>query len=197
MNTEQCSSPAVTPVPRGRGDPQKGRMLGTLDCEMRRLLAVLGFTHLTSYPRMKEVVKMFRRMALKKHPDKPGGSTEDFQELQEAFLKTGTFLESFQQKSDPVSSEEVFDYEEDCAMKLFKEFYLNGKKFDSTFLHLFDNQDKEKEQYLFYNKCKETFQLREDGTLEKLARLELQNFSFRKHLPPSGLSRSVLTFLQI
>ena len=145
-----------------------------MDCEMRRLLAVLGFTQLTSYPRMKEVVKMFRRMALKKHPDKPGGSKEDFQELQEAFLKTGTFLESVQQKSDPVSPEEVFDYEEDCAMKLFKEFYLNGKKFDSTFLHLFDNQDIEKEQYLFYKKCKETFQLKEDGTLEKLPRLELQ-----------------------
>lgn len=78
-------------------------------------------------------------MALKKHPDKPGGSTEEFQILQEAFIRIGSFLQAQQDKADSIAAED--DYEEDIAKRLFKEYYLNGQKFESTFLHLFDNSE--------------------------------------------------------
>ena len=107
------------------------------DPEIAAGLGVLGFEELSVYPRMADVVKMFRKMALRKHPDKPGGSTEDFQILQEAFIRIGSFLQAQQDKSDSITAED--DYEEDIAKKLFKEYYIDGKKFESTFLHLFDN----------------------------------------------------------
>ena len=115
-------------------------MIFKKDPEILAGLGVLGFRHpLTAYPRMKDVVKMFRKMALKKHPDKPGGSTHEFQILQDAFLRIGTFLQSRQEETESIGPEE--DYEEDIAKKLFKEYYLNGQKFDSTFLHLFDKRE--------------------------------------------------------
>ena len=110
-------------------------MIFKKDPEIQAGLGVLGFSELNVYPRMKDVVKMFRKMALKKHPDKPGGSTEDFQILQEAFIRIGSFLQAQQDKSDSIPVED--DYEEDIAKKLFKEYYINGQKFESTFLHLF------------------------------------------------------------
>ena len=114
-------------------------MIFKKDPEIAAGLGVLGFQELNVYPRMKDVVKMFRKMALKKHPDKPGGSTEDFQILQEAFIRIGSFLQAQQEKSDSITAED--DYEEDIAKKLFKEYYINGQKFESTFLHLFDSSD--------------------------------------------------------
>ena len=114
-------------------------MIFKKDPEIVAGLGVLGFDELNVYPRMKDVVKMFRKMALKKHPDKPGGSTEDFQILQEAFIRIGSFLQAQQEKSDSITAED--DYEEDIAKKLFKEYYINGQKFESTFLHLFDSSD--------------------------------------------------------
>ena len=97
-----------------------------LDTEMGQVLQVLGFSDHTSVPRMKDVVKMFRKMALKKHPDKPGGSTEQFQVLQEAFLKIGTFIETQSCKSKMRPREEE-DMEENIAKNIFKHFYLSGK----------------------------------------------------------------------
>ena len=114
-------------------------MIFKKDPEILAGLGVLGFTELNVNPRMKDVVKMFRKMALKKHPDKPGGSTEDFQILQEAFIRIGSFLQAQQDKSDSIAAED--DYEEDIAKKLFKEYYINGQKFESTFLHLFENSE--------------------------------------------------------
>ena len=114
-------------------------MIFKKDPEIEAGLGVLGFDELNVYPRMKDVVKMFRKMALRKHPDKPGGSTEDFQILQEAFIRIGSFLQAQQDKSDSLTADD--DYEEDIAKQLFKEYYINGTKFQSTFLHLFDNSD--------------------------------------------------------
>ena len=114
-------------------------MIFKSDPEIEAGLGVLGYQEVHVYPRMKDVVKMFRKMALKKPPDKPGGSTEDFQILQEAFIRIGSFLQSQQDKSDSITTED--DYEEDIAKKLFREYYINGQKFESTFLHLFDNSN--------------------------------------------------------
>ena len=123
-----------------------------MDEEIQKLLQILGFDGMTKYPRMKEVVKMFRKTALKKHPDKPGGSTEDFQMLQDAFRRAGSFLENFQYNDEPEDDED--DFEEDVAKKLFKEFYLNGEKFESSFLHIFTTKEKEDEHFLHHRKCK-------------------------------------------
>ena len=114
-------------------------MIFKKDPEIVAGLGVLGFPELSVFPRMVDVVKMFRKMALKKHPDKPGGSTEEFQILQEAFIRIGSFLQAQQDKADSIAAED--DYEEDIAKRLFKEYYLNGQKFESTFLHLFDNSE--------------------------------------------------------
>ena len=99
---------------------------GAPDSEMREVLQILGFLEYSSVPRMKDVVKMFRRMALKMHPDKPGGSTEQFQVLQEAFLKAGTHIENQSRKSQR-HREEDEDAEENMAKNIFKHFYLSDK----------------------------------------------------------------------
>ena len=99
---------------------------GAPDSEMRQVLQILGFLEYNSVPRMKDVVKMFRKMALKMHPDKPGGSTEQFQVLQEAFLKVGTHIENQSRKSQR-HREEDEDAEENIAKNIFKHFYLSDK----------------------------------------------------------------------
>ena len=99
---------------------------GAPDSEMRQVLQILGFLEYNSVPRMKDVVKMFRKMALKMHPDKPGGSTEQFQVLQEAFLKVGTHIEN-QSRKNQRRMEEDEDAEENMAKNIFKHFYLSDK----------------------------------------------------------------------
>ena len=96
-------------------------MVSKVDPELRNVLQVLGFFDLTSVPKMKDVVKMFRKMALKKHPDKPGGSTEEFQILQEAFLKVGSHIESQQNENVNDSSKDSNseDFEE-SVVELYK-----------------------------------------------------------------------------
>ena len=94
---------------------------GAPDSEMREVFQILGFLEYSSVPRMKDVVKMFRRMALKMHPDKPGGSTEQFQVLQEAFLKAGTHIENQSRKSQR-HREEDEDAEENMAKNIFKHY---------------------------------------------------------------------------
>ena len=113
-------------------------MFWKVEPEFSSFLRVLGFQELSRYPKMKDVVKMFRRTALKTHPDKPGGSTEEFQQLQEAFKKAGQFLETA--KTDKVVEKEEEDVEECAARKLFKEFYVNGETYQSDFLEIFNEQ---------------------------------------------------------
>ena len=112
------------------------------DTEFWTFLRVLGFQEVSRCPKMKDVVKMFRRTALKKHPDKPGGSTQEFQQLQEAFKKAGQYLENAKLQKNIVDIEEDEDVEENAARKLFKEFYLNGETYQSDFLKLFRNEQR-------------------------------------------------------
>ena len=114
-----------------------------MDSEFWTFLRVLGFQEeVSGCPKMKDVVKMFRRTALKKHPDKPGGSTQEFQQLQEAFRKAGQYLENAKLQKNIVEKEEEEDVEESAARKLFKEFYLNGETYQSDFLKLFRNEQR-------------------------------------------------------
>ena len=106
------------------------------ESELRKVLEVLGFIDLQSIPPMKEAVHKFRKMALKKHPDKPGGSKEQFQTLQEAFYRIGSIIEAQNcQKSEPPEVDD--DFEESMAKKLFKDFYLSGKFRKSSVFHSF------------------------------------------------------------
>ena len=111
---------------------------GAPDTEMRQVLEILGFLDHNSMPRMKDVVKMFRKMALKMHPDKPGGSTEQFQTLQEAFLKIGTHIEN--QSNKVRRKEEEEDVEENMAKNIFKHFYLSDKFKKSKKCFLFSDK---------------------------------------------------------
>ena len=79
------------------------------DTEFWTFLRILGFQEVSKCPKMKDVVKMFRRTALKKHPDKPGGSTQEFQQLQEAFKKAGQYLENAKLQKNIVDIEEDED----------------------------------------------------------------------------------------
>ena len=48
-------------------------------------LIILGFDeNIKVLPKMKEVMKRYYKLALKTHPDKPGGNKEKFQVLEEA-----------------------------------------------------------------------------------------------------------------
>jgi DnaJ-class molecular chaperone len=109
------------------------------ESEFGVFLRVLGFQEVARCPKMKDIVRMFRRTALKKHPDKPGGSTQEFQKLQEAFRKAGQYLEEVKTKKALEPEEE--DVEESAARKLFKEFYLNGETYQSDFLQIFREAD--------------------------------------------------------
>jgi hypothetical protein len=56
--------------------------------EMRRLLRVLGFAgDLEGIPPLQVIRNQFRKKCLLKHPDKPTGDKEDFQELLDAYTK--------------------------------------------------------------------------------------------------------------
>lgn len=106
--------------------------------DIREVLSILGFSDEASLPKMKDVVKTYHKMALKRHPDKPGGSTEEFQKLQEAFIKIGSFISSQDQTTNsdrqPFNSSDV---EENIARNIFKQFYLNGRlfRYRKNFLH--------------------------------------------------------------
>ena len=108
-----------------------------METEFWNFLRVLGFQEVARQPKMKDIVKMFRRTALRKHPDKPGGSTQEFQQLQEAFRKAGQFLEKAKPPKNVGKEEE--DAEENAARRLFKEFYINGETHPADFLQLFQD----------------------------------------------------------
>ena len=112
-------------------------MVSVPDPEIQRVLQELGFPEVSAVPRMKDVVKMFRKMALKRHPDKPGGSKEQFQLLQEAFLKIGSWIETQQQRGETTGEQD--DLEENIAKNIFKQFYLHGVWLRSQYKHLFSD----------------------------------------------------------
>ena len=57
-----------------------------MDPEVERLLRILGFEDPgEKHMKMRIVSSQYRRMSLIKHPDKPGGTKEDFQILKAAY----------------------------------------------------------------------------------------------------------------
>ena len=83
--------------------------------EIRKLLVILGFDKdIKSIPLMKEVRRNFLKLAILKHPDKPGGVNADFQQLKDAYDKIGKVIQETKQ-------DDLEDTEETVARKLFRE----------------------------------------------------------------------------
>ena len=96
-----------------------------MDSEMKKFLIILGFQEdIQEVPKMKTVLKMWRKAARLCHPDK-GGNKEEFQKVQDAYEKVGEMINDstkYDQKDD--------DEEEAFARKVFEEF--NSKKENSN-----------------------------------------------------------------
>ena len=59
-----------------------------MNSELKKHLVILGFKDdIQEVPKIKDIMRMWRTKARKCHPDKPGGNTQEFQTLQEAFEK--------------------------------------------------------------------------------------------------------------
>ena len=83
--------------------------------EIKDLLVILGFEKsIRAIPLMKEVRRNFLKLAILKHPDKPGGVKADFQKLKDAYDRIGKLIEETEQ-------DDLNDTEETVARKLFRE----------------------------------------------------------------------------
>ena len=96
-----------------------------MDPEVERLMRILGFQD----PQMEDmkikiIAKQFRKMSKVKHPDKPGGVTEEFQELRAAYEKLGDIITSSPQE-DPKDDEET------NAREIFKRYNFAKENTDS------------------------------------------------------------------
>ena len=102
-----------------------------IDQETLDLLKIIGFydENLKIIPTMKSLITKFRKMALLKHPDKPGGSKEQFQDLLGAFEKLGKLID------DKVSDDDIDDDEELKARNAFNN--LNFTKMNTSCFTVF------------------------------------------------------------
>ena len=84
-----------------------------MDPESKKNLIILGFeSDINEIPKMKIVLKMWRKRAKVCHPDKEGGMKEEFQKLQEALKKAGDIIK----RMTKVDEEEI------CSRKVFDKF---------------------------------------------------------------------------
>ena len=60
-----------------------------MNSKIKSALQVLGFHNRSFLPMMKEVRKQYLSLSCKLHPDKPGGSKEEFQVLLDAYNLVG------------------------------------------------------------------------------------------------------------
>ena len=112
-----------------------------MDPKIKSALEVLGFhecAKVGKLPKLKEVTKVFHKLAMVHHPDKPGGDGEVFKPITEAYRLVGEFLENV--KDD--KTDDHFDYEEDVARRMFHQFkFGNVKENMRSFTVHIDNAD--------------------------------------------------------
>ena len=89
---------------------------------IKTMLLILGFDNIIKLPKIKDVMKSYYKKALKTHPDKPGGSKEAFQKLEEALRVAGDYItKNTVEKDDPEDS-----LAKDLFIDIFSQF--NTKK---------------------------------------------------------------------
>ena len=89
-----------------------------MDSNIKAALQVLGFDNVSFLPMMKEIRKQYLSLSRKIHPDKPGGSKEEFQVLLDAFNLVGEAIENVDCDQD--------DQEEVAAREMFRQFKVNS-----------------------------------------------------------------------
>ena len=82
--------------------------------DVKEALLLLGFPDQEQLPKLKDITRQFRKLSLVKHPDKPEGSKEAFQELLEAYNVAGDAAKKTKFDED--------DLEENIARKMFDQF---------------------------------------------------------------------------
>ena len=101
-----------------------------MNSEVERLLIVLGFEHPgVEHMKMRIVSTQYRKMSLIKHPDKPGGTKEGFQELNAAYERLGVIIENTPQ-------EDLDDKEETNARETFKRYNFAEENIESITIFL-------------------------------------------------------------
>ena len=96
-----------------------------MDPEVERLLRILGFEDPgEKHMKMRIVSSQYSRMSLTKHPDKPGGTKEDFQILKAAYEKLGDIIGNTPQQ-------DLDDKEETDARETFKRYNFAKENIES------------------------------------------------------------------
>ena len=104
-----------------------------MDSFLKEYLIILGFGgDICEVPKIKTVMKMWRKACMKHHPDK-GGEKEEFQKIQDAFQKSGVMI-------NELSNDNVNDAEECFAMKLFEQFNSKKENSNSYTIHVQNNR---------------------------------------------------------
>ena len=102
----------------------RSKASGKMSTKLKAALKTLGFENVKSIPKMKEIRKQYLDLSKKLHPDKPGGSKVEFQEVLEAYTLAG-------EAAEQVLVDET-DIEEVVARKVFEQFKSNSVTENST-----------------------------------------------------------------
>ena len=104
-----------------------------MDPEIVELLKILGLKNpVKTDMKMKIISSQYKKMSLIKHPDKKGGTKEDFQELLAAYEKLGKIISDSPQE-DPK------DEEETSARELFNTFNFAKENIESITIFIESN----------------------------------------------------------
>ena len=104
-----------------------------MDPDVIILLSILEFEDFSKLPKMKELTSQFRKLSLKRHPDKPTGTKEEFQELISAYEKLGKIIEN-------TTKDDHKDDDETLARKLFKQYNFEKENTYSFTISIKNNE---------------------------------------------------------
>ena len=98
-----------------------------MDPKVIEALKVLGFEELVEIPKMKEIIKKYKKLAFLKHPDRNNGTPEataEFQVILNAYHIAGQAAEA-----NPVDPDDNDDH---IVRKLYKQFQAKSVKENSS-----------------------------------------------------------------
>ena len=101
-----------------------------MEAQVMRWLIIMGFkTPDMKYMKMKILSSQWRMMSRMKHPDKPGGTEEDFKELNNAYENLGKIIQETPQ-------EDQNDEEETKARKAFSDVNFTTENIYSVTINI-------------------------------------------------------------